>query len=241
MPPFASRARVAVALLTLGLATLAPHRLTAQTVRTLTACTPDALGICADLRLTATANFFEIGIRAITATGTPTTPISVYNLIFNTGATAVATPITTNVAPGATGGATISDNSVWEVFDTGDALFLSALTNRGVGGCVAGADVDGFGQAATTCGVGRYITFGFTPSQAFNPNEFSILDFEAVTLSSPSQGASCGGTDVPCTITADVRTAGTPPTTTVPEPSTFVLLGAGLASVVAVSTRRRGV
>lgn len=231
-------ARSLVPLAVVLLTVLAPARVSAQSVRTITACTPDALGICADLRLTSSTNFFEIGIRAITATGTPTAPISLYNLIFGTGGALAAAPISNTPAPVATGGATVSDPTAWDLFDEGNVLFLSALSNRGIGECVAGADVDGFGQAARTCGAGQWITFGFTPSAVFDPNAFTLLSFEAVALTSPTQGASCGGA-TPCRITADVSGTLPPPSTTVPEPSTIGLFGAGLLGLIGAASRRR--
>lgn len=211
-----------------------PAGAAAQTTRTLTACTPDALGVCTELQLTAGPRWFEIALRTVGATGSATAPLSVYNLVLGTGAAAVGTPVATDVAPVAIGGATVADASPWEVFDSGDALFLSALTNRGVGGCVAGTDVDGFGQAATTCSAGQFIAFRFAPTAAFDVRLFQITDLEAVALTSPAQGASCGAAGDACVITADQTISAT-----APEPGPAALLGAGLLTAAALARRRR--
>lgn len=199
--------------------------------RTFTACTPGALTGCAELRLTAGPSLFEIALRAVGVTGAPAVPISVYNLVLGTGAAAVGTPVPTLLGPIAEGGATVSNASDWEVFDAGDALFLSALSNRGVGGCATGADVGGFGQAATTCGGGQFVTFRFAPSAAFDPDRFTLLDLEVVALEDPLRAATCGG-EVACVITADTRG----PVTMIPEPATVALVGAG---VLALGSRSR--
>ena len=173
---------------------------------------------------------FEVALRTLGAAAQPGLPMSLYNLVLGTGAGAAATARTTFVTPVALGGAVVSDASPWELFDSGDALFLSALTNRGVGGCVAGADVGGFGQAATTCGGGQFVTFRFTPTTVFDPDQFAVLDLEAVALTTPPFGASCGAPGAACVITAG--------NTVVPEPTSGVLAAAGLG-VLAVAFRRR--
>ena len=207
-----------------------PFALSGQT-RMFTACTPDALAVCAEVRLTSGPSLFVIGIRNLGA-GNTMLPTSVYNLIFSTGAPASAVPGDISPVPVASGGATVSDASPWDLFDAGDAVFLSAVTNRGVGGCAVGADVDGFGQAARTCGTGQFVSFSFTPTHFFNPALFTLLDFEAVALTNPSQGASCGAPELACRVTEAATVA--------PEPLTFVMLGAALAVLVGAMALRRG-
>jgi hypothetical protein len=209
----------------------------APLTRTLTACTPGALAACAELRLTAGPSLFELALRTVGAAGEPGLPVSVYNLVLGTGTAAAGAPVTTLLAPAAEGGAVVRDASPWEVFDAGEALFLTALTNRGVGGCAAGADVRGFGQAVTTCGAGQFAVFRFAPTATFGPDAFTILNFEIVALADPLRAASCGAPSAACVITADTR-----PVSTIPEPETVALMGVGLlAAVAADATRRRRV
>ena len=206
----------------------------AQT-RTLTLCTPDALAVCAELRLSASPGLFEIALRTIGSTVDPLLPVSVYNLVFDTGGPRIIVPVSMFVPPVGVGGAVVSDASDWEVFDTGPTLFLSALSNRGVGGCVRGADVEGFGQAAKTCGAGQFATFRFATVGPREPDRFDVLDLEAVGLSDRLPGASCGGPGAACVITADTRAVAAP------EPRGVALLSAGLlsAGIIGAATHRR--
>jgi hypothetical protein len=217
--------------LAIASAALPAASLGAQGTRTLTACTPDALAICAELRLTSSPGLFEIALRTHGSLGQPASPVSVYNLVFATGSPTALLPVSTAVPPMAEGGAIVVDASPWDVFDTGSELFLSALTNRGAGGCVAGADVGGFGQAVRTCGAGEFATFAFTPTMLLDPGRFQILNLEAVALTDPVQAATCGSAAAPCRIVAD--------TATVPEPASVTLVAGGIALIAGVAARRR--
>ena len=210
-----------------------PRTAHAQIPRDLTACTPGATAVCAQIRLIPNPSIFEIQIRTIGLTGAPLQPVSVYNLIFGTGAMPAATTMSASPLPQSIGGAVVSDPSPWDIFDSGDALFLSSLTNRGIGGCALGSDVGGFGQAANTCGAGQFVSFSFQPTRLFDPTLFQLLNFEAVVLSDPLLGASCGADGTPCNITENPRG----PVTTIPEPGTVVFLAFGL---LAIGAARRG-
>jgi hypothetical protein len=157
--------------------------------------------------------------------------------VLGTGAAAVSpgSERATLVTPAAVGGATVVDESAWDLFETGDLIFLSALSNNGVGGCLPGAPVGGFGQAGRTCGAGEYLTFQFASTRLFNPNRFTILNLEAVGLEDGLPGASCGAADQRCEIERDTYTPGP----TVPEPATWVLFGTGLAILIGETGGRR--
>lgn len=195
---------------------------------------PSALDVCAELRFTTGPSTFEIAMRSLGATGAPALPVSVYNFVLSTGAAAVSTPVSTDVAPEAAGGATVSDTTPWNVYDTGDLLFLSAVSNLGVGGCASGTPVGGFGQAVTTCGAGQFAVFRFAPTLAFDPDRFEILNLEAVALTAALPAGSCGASGAACRIVADTRA-----TAVVPEPSVVVLTAAGLVALIGLATGRR--
>jgi hypothetical protein len=168
------------------------------------------------------STLFQIALRNAGSTARPTLPTSVYNLVFGTGLPTAApgTEVSAAIVPVAVGGATRTDDSPWDLFEQGDFLFLSALTNNGVGGCVAGAAIGGFGQAGISCGAGQYLTFSFSTPRAFDPRMFVLLDMEVVGLAPELPGDSCG--EEPACV---IRPVGP---TTVPEPTTPVLLATGL-------------
>jgi hypothetical protein len=231
------RAAVAGALL---LACLPASGARAQT-SDFVACTTGALANCAEIRLTSTpgggtggSTLFEIALRNVGSTTRPTLPTSVYNLVLGTGLAAVApaASVSASVVPLAVGGATLTDPSAWDLFESGDAVFLSALTNAGVGGCVAGAAVGGFGQAGNTCGAGQFLAFRFSTPRLFDPRAFTVLDLEVVGLASDLPADSCGAQPA-CAITT---TGGS----TVPEPTMLPLLATGLVLLIGAGGRWRG-
>lgn len=222
---------VAIALATGGAARVA----SAQAGRDLTACTLGASSVCAQIRFIPGPNMFELQLRTLGVTGAPLQPVSLYNLIFGTGAAPAVTPVSSSPVPQSIGGATIPDHSPWDIFDAGDVLFLSSLTNRGVGGCATGVDVDGFGQAGNTCGAGQFMSFSFIPTSLFDPALFQILNFEAVLLTDPSEGVSCGSPGNECTLVSDMVI----PTTAVPEPGSLALVLVGVVALAVVARRQR--
>lgn len=204
------------------------------------ACTTATLADCAELRLTSTVGggtggttLFEIALRNAGSTTQPALPTSVYNLVLGTGLPAAASgsEVSAQVVPVPIGGATLADASPWDVFESGDALFLSALTNSGVGGCAAGPPVGGFGQAGTTCGSGQFLTFSFSTPRPLDPRRFTVLDLEVVGLAPGLPAGSCGGSR-PCVITPLDGNAA-------PEPATLPLLASGLMLLAGVGAQRR--
>lgn len=215
-----------------------PGVASAQTSETFTACSQGALTNCTLISLTSTLgvgpgglNLFEIALQNLGSTSSPTLATSIHFLSFTTGQPPVppADFVDVNLPPVAVGGATVSDPSDWNVFETGDAIFLSALNNFGVGGCVAGAPIGGFGQMGNTCGSGQAIAFSFFTDRAFDAGNVRLSDLEIVGLSSNLPADSCNE-QMPCVITPVVAT---------PEPSTFALTLGGLSGVAGFRRRRR--
>lgn len=220
-----------------GASFMLPHTAQAQ-VSFFQACSQGALANCANIRLTSTigagtggSNLFEIALTNLGSTTTPTLSTSVYFFSLLTGQ-APATPGTETDAfptPTALGGATIADASSWNVFETGDAIFLQSLSNDGVGNCGPAASFGGFGQMANTCGAAQSITFSFSTTRAFDPNRFSLAGMEVVAIAPGNEADSCNDVTA-CTIT---------PQTITPEPSTVVLMIAGLSAIGVAGSRRR--
>lgn len=206
----------------------------AQSASEFTACSTGALSNCAVISLASQlgvgpggTNLFQIAIANLGSQATPSLATTIYNLVFLTGQSPApsGSEIDASLAPVAQGGATITDATPWDVFDSGDAIFLSALSNNGVGGCVASGATAGFSQAGQTCGDGQFLTFSFFTPRAYDPSAFTLADLEFLGLSPDLPADSCNDS-TPCTVT---RIDTPPPVTATPEPATIALVAAGLA------------
>ncbi|MEO7996339.1 MAG: PEP-CTERM sorting domain-containing protein [Gemmatimonadaceae bacterium] len=202
------------------------------------ACSQGTLANCANIRLTSTlgagsggSNLFQIALTNLGSLSNPTLSTSVYFMSLLTGQAAVVPGMETDAFPTplALGGATISDASSWNVFEKGDAIFLQSLSNDGVGNCGPAASFGGFGQMANTCGASQSVSFSFSTARAFDPNQFSLAGLEFVATAPGNEADSCNDVTL-CTIT---------PQTITPEPSTIVLMIAGLSAIAVVGSRRR--
>ena len=236
--PLASDKRVSrVALLASLILAIVPSAARAQGSNTFQACTQGALQDCALIQLTSGtmygANFFEIAIQNQGSTSGLATDI--YNLVFETGQDPTSGTDTVE-PPKPIGGATLtSPPAAWDIFDGGDAIFLSAIDdNLGVGGCVAGANVvtDGsvFGQGGQTCGGNAFLVFKFFTAALYDPSAFTLTDLEVAGLTSDPtlQADSCGDPSLPCRITAAT-----------PEPSSILLAITGFSALAGLRLRRR--
>lgn len=231
-------ANLAIASVLLSSASLMFSRTATAQVSFFQACSQGALANCANIRLTSTlgagsggSNLFEIALSNLGSQSTPTLSTSVYFLSLLTGQ-APATPGTETDAfptPTALGGATISDASSWNVFETGDAIFLSAPGNNGVGNCGSASSFGGWGQMANTCGVSQFVSFSFSTMRSYDPNQFSLAGMEFVAIAPGNDADSCNDVTA-CTIT---------PQTITPEPSTVALMIAGLSVIAFAGSRRR--
>lgn len=209
-----------------------PRVATAQT-SIFQACSQGALADCALIRSSIQlgigpggTNLFEIALQNLGSQSTPSLATSIYFLAFLTGE-AAATPgteVNALATPKAEGGAKVSDASDWSIFESGDAIFLSALGNNGVGGCAASSPVGGFGQMGQACD--DFITFSFFTTRTFDPSSLTLADAEFVGIADGNPADSCNDS-TPCKITAT------------PEPATMLLVCTGLVGIAGVRLRRR--
>ncbi|MBC8086048.1 MAG: PEP-CTERM sorting domain-containing protein [Phycisphaerae bacterium] len=205
-------------------------------VRTFQACSQGPLLNCAGIRLTSQAgvgpsntNLFEIGIQNLGAQNSQSLATSVYFASFLTGQNADAAVVDVLPVPTATGGASVTDASSWSLFESGDAIFLSALGNLGIGGCAFGAPSNGFGLMGQTCGSQQFVTFTFFTPRLLDVNAISLAGLEFVALDFNNTADSCNDI-TPCVISN---------VSVVPEPSSLALLAAGFAGIVMLRVRRR--
>ncbi|MGV3710462.1 MAG: PEPxxWA-CTERM sorting domain-containing protein [Gemmatimonas sp.] len=213
---------------------LIPSTTSAQS-RTFEACSQGALQNCAGIRLTSqlgvgpsNTNLFEIAIQNLGSQAFPSVPTSLYILTLLTGQAPDANVVDALPTPTATGGASVSDNAAWSLFESGDAIFLSSLANTGIGGCATGAAAGLFAHMGNTCGSNQFISFSFFTERTFDVNAITLAGLEFVALDANDTADSCNDF-TPCLVT-DVAV--------VPEPSTWLLMMAGL-SAVGVAARRR--
>jgi hypothetical protein len=218
-----------------GTMAIHPSPALAQTSTAFTACTQGSLANCALIQLSSGtalgSSYFEIMIRNL---GSPSGfPTSIDFLSFAAGGQNLGSGVADgHVTPTAVGGATLTDLSAWDIFVGSDAIFLSALSNHGVGGCVTGADVDVFGQAGNTCGPDAFLAFRFNTPLVFDPSAVTLLDMQVTRLTDPLSAEFCSDTGT-CQITA----APVAPLSSVPEPSTIILSLTGLSAVAAWKKR----
>lgn len=219
--------------LTLLSASFAVPRAAVAQSRMFEACTQGALANCAGVRLTSQLgvgpggwNLFEIGLQNLGSQTTPGLATSVYFLSLLTGQDP-ASEIDASPTPTAIGGASISDPLAWSLAETGDAIFLSAPGNNGIGGCASAAPVNGIGQMAQTCGDDQFVTFSFYTSRTFDLDAITIADIEFVAVDGDNPADSCNA-DSLCDIA---------PVTTTPEPGTMVLALSGLLGIAGIRRR----
>jgi hypothetical protein len=229
--------RRVIRLAAVGVALALPHSASAQSSM-FQACSQGSLQTCAMIHLSQQlgvgpggVNLFQIALQNLGSVTTPSFPSSILFLSFLTNA-APATPgteVDALATPTAQGGATITDNAPWSVFESGDAIFLSVLGNDGIGGCAASAPVGGFGQMANTCGPNQFVTFSFFTPRAFDVSNIALADLEWAGIAPGNPGDNCiAGAN--CVIT---------PVTATPEPGTMLLALSGLSGLAGMRLRRR--
>lgn len=228
-------------LLSLSILVAVPATGSGQAPSLLSTCTQGTLANCAMIQLTSQLgvgpgglNLFEIAIHNGGSQTDPGMATTIYNLVFGTGQSPAVPGTEVDVAavPTALGGAAVADPSAWDLFDSGDAIFLSAIMNNGVGSCVAGAPVGGFTQSGQTCGTDQFFSFSLFTSRIYDPVAFSLLDLEVVGLTDRLPADSCSDVSA-CTVSVST------PTTATPEPSALVLALTGFSGLGAVRLRRR--
>jgi hypothetical protein len=202
--------------------------------RAFEACSQGPLANCAGIRLTeqlgvgpGSTNLFEIALQN-RGSATPGLASSIYFLALFTGH-AADTEIDASATPTAEAGAVVSDATPWGIAESGDAIFLSALGNFGIGGCEQSAPVGGFGQMAATCGDDQFVTFSFFTSRIFDLASFELADLEFVAIANGNVADSCNA-DTPC----DIKEV-----TATPEPGTLLLGATGFVMVAGFVRRRR--
>ena len=228
----ARRHPLVAVLASIGLATL-PAVAHAQDATAFKACTQGSLANCALIQLSSGTDngqsYFEIMIHNLgSSTGFPT---SIDFLSFAAGGQDLGAGVPdVDVTPTVFGDATLTNSSPWDVFVGSDAIFLSALSNHGVGGCVAGADVDVFGQAGQTCADDSFLAFKFFTPRVYDPFAITLLDMEVTQLTDPLSAEFCSDSGS-CSITPAVAVT--------PEPSTVLFALTGFAAVGGLRLRRR--
>lgn len=205
-------------------------------IRQFQACSQGPLLNCAGIRLTSQAgvgpsnpNRFEIGIQNLGAQNAPSLATSVYFASFLTGQNADASVVDVLPAPTPFGGASVTNVQSWSLFEGGDAIFLSAPGNDGIGSCAFAPPSNGFGLMGQTCGLQQFVTFSFFTPRLFDVNAISLAGLEFVALDLNNTADSCNDL-TPCSITE---------VSVVPEPSSLVLLAAGFAGIAMLRVRRR--
>lgn len=226
--------RRAAALAVFGAAFALPRAASAQTSE-FRACTLTTLETCAQINLSQQLgigpgglNLFSIALQNLGSSTQPLLPSALFYVMLNTGHDVAepGTEVDALVTPQAAGGATLADASEWSLFDSGDAIFLSALSNFGIGGCAAGDPANGLGQMGQTCGPNETISFSFFTSRTYDMGAMSVADVEWGGLDANASNDSCIA-GVNCAVTAT------------PEPGTLLLAFTGLSGFLGAHRRRR--